>query len=157
MNLKKFIFTQLKVIRGNLINSVKGLSESQADSVPEMFNNSIRWNLGHVYLAQEQFAFAFAQEPMVVPEGFPKLFGRDSKPLEWKVQPPTLPVLIQLLEDQTSRIEEKLYNRLDEVVAKPLIMPSGLTLKTIGEYLTFSMYHEGLHVQAIKMLKRFSA
>ena len=156
MNLKKFIFTQLKVIRGNLINSVKEVSESQADSVPERFNNSIRWNLGHVYLAQEQFAFAFAQEPMVVPDGFPELFGRDSKPLEWKVQPPTLPVLIQLLEDQTSRIEEKLYNRLDEVVAKPLIMPSGLTLKTIGEYLTFSMYHEGLHVQTIKMLKRFS-
>jgi len=125
--------------------------------VPEGFNNNIRWNLGHVYLSQERFAFAFAQEPMVVPDGFLELFGRDSKPSEWKVQPPTLPALIQLLEDQTSRIEDKLNSRLDEVVSKPLIMPSGLILKTIAEYLTFSMYHEGMHVQTIRMLKRFSA
>lgn len=153
----EFLFTQLKVIRSNTINAVKELSENQVDSVPEGFNNNIRWNLGHVYLSQEQFAFGFAQDPMVVPDGFTELFGRDSKPSEWKVQPPTLPVLIQLLEDQTNRIEEKLNNRLYEVVAKPLTMLSGLTLKTIGEYLTFSMYHEGMHVQTIKMLKKFSA
>lgn len=84
------------------------------------------------------------------------LFGRDTKPSEWKVQPPTLPDLIQLLEDQTSRIEEKLTNRLDEAVIKPFAMLSGLTLRTIGEFLAFSMYHEGMHVQTIKMLKRFS-
>lgn len=155
--MKKFIFTQLKVIRSTTLNAVKELNESQADTVPEGFNNNMRWNLGHVYLSQERFAFAFAQEPMVVPDGFLELFGRDSKPSEWKVQPPTLPALIQLLEDQTSRIEDKLNSRLDEVVSKPLIMPSGLILKTIAEYLTFSMYHEGMHVQTIRMLKRFSA
>ncbi|TGE32213.1 DinB family protein [Desulfosporosinus sp. Sb-LF] len=155
--MRRFLFNQLKVIRSNTINTVKELGENQADLVPEGFNNNIRWNLGHVYLSQERFAFNFAQEPMVVPNGFTELFGRDSKPSEWKVQPPTLPVLIQLLEDQTNRIEEKLSNRLDEVVANPLTMPSGLTLKTIGEYLIFSMYHEGMHVQTINMLKRFSA
>ena len=155
--MKKFIFTQLKVIRSTTLNAVKELNESQADTVPEGFNNNMRWNLGHVYLSLERFAFAFAQEPMVVPDGFLELFGRDSKPSEWKVQPPTLPALIQLLEDQTSRIEDKLNSRLDEVVSKPLIMPSGLILKTIAEYLTFSMYHEGMHVQTIRMLKRFSA
>ena len=153
--MRKFLFDQLKVIRSNTLNSVKQLSESQADSVPEGFNNNIRWNLGHVYLVQERFAFGFAQEPMLMPQGFTDLFGRDTRPSEWKVQPPTLPDLIQLLEDQTSRIEEKLSNRLDEAVVKPFAMPSGLTLRTIGEFLTFSMYHEGMHVQTIKMLKRF--
>lgn len=157
IDLKEFLFNQLKVIRSNTINAVKELSESQADSVPEGFNNNIRWNLGHVYLVQERFAFGFIPEPILMPDGFTDLFGRDTKPSEWKVQPPTLPELIQLLEDQTSRIQEKLNNRLDEVVAKPFTMPSGLTLKTIGEFLTFSMYHEGMHVQTIKMLKRFSA
>ncbi|TGE31246.1 DinB family protein [Desulfosporosinus sp. Sb-LF] len=153
--MREFLFDQLKVIRNNTINAVKELSERQVDSVPEGFNNNIRWNLGHVYVVQERFAFGFIKEPMLMPEGFTELFGRDSKPSEWKVQPPTLPELIKLLEDQTSRIEEKLSNRLDEVVEKPYAMPSGLTLKTPGEFLTFSMYHEGMHVQTIKMLKRF--
>jgi len=149
---REFIFNQLKVIRNNTINAVKELNESQADSVPEGFNNNIRWNLGHVYLVQEKFAFGFIPEPMLIPDGFTELFGRDTKPSEWKVQPPTLSVLIRLLEDQTTRIKEKVDNRLEETVANPFIMPSGLTLKTIGEFLTFSMYHEGMHVQTIKML-----
>ena len=155
--MREFLFNQLKVIRSNTINAVKEISESQADSVPEGFNNNIRWNLGHVYLVQEKFAFGFISEPMQIPEGFTELFGRDTKPSDWKVQPPTLPELIKLLEDQTSRIKEKLDNRLAEVVANPFNMPSGLTLKTIGEFLIFSMYHEGQHVQTIKMLKKFSS
>ncbi|EGW36095.1 DinB family protein [Desulfosporosinus sp. OT] len=155
--MKDFLFNQLKVVRTNTINAVKELSESQVDSVPEGFSNNIRWNLGHVYLVQERFAFGFTQEPIQMPDGFTDLFGKDTKPSEWKIQPPTLSELIKLLDDQTNRIKEKLLNRLDEAVVNPLTMPSGLTLKTIGEFLTFSMYHEGMHVQTIKMLKKFSS
>lgn len=155
--MKEFLFNQLKVIRSNTVNTVKELSEKQVDLIPEGFNNNIRWNLGHVYLVQERFAFGFAQEPMLMPDEFTDLFGRDTKPSEWKLQPPTLPELIQLLENQTIRIKEKLNNRLAEEVKNPFIMPSGLTLKTIGEFLTFSMYHEGMHVQTIKMIKKFSS
>ena len=155
--MQNFIFDQLKIIRSNTVNEAKGLSESQADLVPEGFNNNIRWNLGHVYLVQEKFAFGFTDEPMQLPDGFAELFGGKTKPSDWKVQPPSLPELVKMLEDQTSRIKEKLSDRLNEVVAKPLNMPSGLTLKTIGEFLAFSMYHEGQHVQTIKMLKRFTA
>ena len=155
--MKEFLFNQLKVIRINTLNAVKEVSDSQADSIPEGFNNNIRWNLGHVYVVQELFAFAFIPEPMQIPDNFTELFGRDSKPSEWKVQPPTMLELTKLLEDQTNRIQATLENRLAENVAKPYNMPSGLTLKTIGEFLTFGMYHEGMHVQTIKMLKRFSA
>ena len=153
--MREFLFNQLKVVRSNTINSLKELSEGQADLVPEGFNNNIRWNLGHIYLVQEKFAFGFLPEPTKMPEGFTELFGRDTRPSEWKVQPPTLPELIKLLEDQTTRIKDKLDNRLDEAVAKPFNMPSGLILKTVGEFLTFSMYHEGQHVQTIRMLKKF--
>ena len=153
--MRDFLFDQLKVIRTNTINEVKELSENQADLVPGGFNNNVRWNLGHVYLVQERFAFGFAQEPMHLPDGFLELFGKDTKPSEWKTQTPTLPALIQLLEDQTTRIEENLKNRLDELIKDPFTMPSGLTLKTIREFLTFSMYHEGMHVQTIRMLKKF--
>ncbi|SPF32977.1 conserved hypothetical protein [Candidatus Desulfosporosinus infrequens] len=156
MNLKEFLFNQLKVVRSNTLNAVNEVSESQANSVPEGFNNNILWNLGHVYISQEKFAFGFIPEPMQIPDGFTELFGRDTKPSEWKGQPPTLAEMVKLLEDQTGRIREKLENRLNEAVANPFTMPSGLTLKTIGEFLIFSMYHEGMHVQTIRMLKKFS-
>ncbi|WP_407306008.1 DinB family protein [Desulfosporosinus sp. SB140] len=152
-----YLFDQLRVVRGNTTTAIKDLGESQADNIPIGFNNNIRWNLGHVYLVQERFAFGFTEIPMQLPEGFMELFGKDTKPSDWKTQPPTLTELTQLLEDQTNRIQETFSSRLDEVLAKPWTMPSGLTLKTVREFLTFSMYHEGMHVQMIKMLKRFSA
>ena len=154
--MKEFLFNQLKVIRTNTLNAVQGVSESQANSIPEGFNNNILWNLGHVYLVQEKFAFGFIPEPMNIPDNFEDLFGRGSKPSEWKVQPPSLAELLKLLEDQTGRIKGSLENRLAEAVPNPFIMPSGLTLKAIGEFLAFSMYHEGMHVQTIKMLNKFS-
>lgn len=155
--MNEYLFDQLKVVRKNTVNAVKDLSDSQADKIPTGFNNNIRWNLGHVYLVQERFAFGFTEIPLQLPEGYVELFGKDTKPSEWKVQPPTLSELVKLLEDQTDRIQDKLNNRLDEVLTKPLTMPSGLTLKTVREFLTFSMYHEGMHVQTIKMLSRFGA
>jgi uncharacterized damage-inducible protein DinB len=155
--MSEYLFDQLKVVRNNTINAVKDLSESQLDKIPTGFNNNIRWNLGHVYLVQERFAFGFTEIPMQVPAGFNELFGKDTKPSDWKIKPPSLTELIQLLEDQNNRLMDKLSTRLDDNLDKPWTMPSGLTLKTVREFLTFSMYHEGMHVQTIKILNRFSA
>ncbi|AFM39133.1 hypothetical protein Desaci_0016 [Desulfosporosinus acidiphilus SJ4] len=155
--MSEYLFDQLKVVRNNTLNAVKGLSENQVDKIPAGFNNNIRWNLGHIYLVQERFAFGFTEIPMLLPEGFLGLFGKDTKPSDWTIQPPSLNELIKLLEDQTDRIQEAFKERLDEVLAAPWTMPSGLTLKTVREFLTFSMYHEGMHVQAIKFLHRFGS
>ena len=154
--MKNFLFDQLEVVRGNTIKAVNGISENQANYIPEGFNNNILWNLGHIYLVQEKFAFNFIPEPMHVPDGFTELFDRGSKPSEWKLQPPTLTEMVNILEDQTKRIKKVLAERLEEVVANPFVMPTGLTLKTVEEFLTFSMYHEGMHVQTIRILEKLS-
>lgn len=150
-----FLFDQLNFVRSATLHIVQDVSESEADAIPTGFNNNIRWNLGHIYLVQEQFAFYFAQEPMHIPDGFKELFAMGSKPADWKIQPPTLPELLQLLEEQPNRIKEKLSNRLNEPVAKPFTLRS-LTLNTIGEFLNFCLYHEGGHSQTIKILKRIN-
>lgn len=153
--MEDFLFQQLKFVRNVTLNIVQDVSESQADAIPEGFNNNIRWNLGHIYLVQEQFSFYFAQEPMKLPNGFKELFGMGSKPADWNVQPPTLPELLHMLKEQPDRIQEKLSNRLDEAVANPFTLRS-LTLKTIREFLNFNLYHEGGHAQTIKTLKKLN-
>lgn len=149
------LFDQLSFLRHVTLHTVKDLSETEACIIPEGFNNNILWNLGHIYSAQEQFAFHFAEEPMELPEGFSDLFKMGSKPADWTVQPPTLPELLGLLKDQPSRIRERLINRLGEEVPHPFSIP-GLSLKTIGQLLTFNLYHEGVHVQAIRMLQKIN-
>ena len=149
-----FIFDQLSFARQSLLNSVKEISESQADIIPEGFNNNIRWNLGHICLVQERFAFYFADESMGIPNVFSELFTSGTKPSDWKIKPPTLQELVDILRDQPNRIRERLQDRLDKVVANPFSRIPGLTLKTFDELLTFTLFHEGGHIQTVKTLSR---
>ena len=153
----QFIFDQLSFARQSLINTVKEIGEIQADIVPEGFNNSIRWNLGHVCVVQERFSFFFADEPMGIPNEFLELFSAGTKPSDWKIKPPTLQELDKILREQPNRIRERLYGRLDEVIANPFSRIPGITLKTFDELLTFSLFHEGQHIQAVKMLIKLTS
>lgn len=60
----QIVFKQIKFVRSVTVRAVEGLSEGTLNSIPEGFNNNIRWNLGHIYLVQEKFAFHSARELM---------------------------------------------------------------------------------------------
>lgn len=154
--MSKALFYQIEAIRNLTIKAVKDISEQTLDIVPEGFNNSLRWNLGHIYLVQEKFAFHFAGEPVQLPESFERLFARGTKPADWKEEPPTLEVLLEMLAEQPKRIQNVLQSRLDEPVTPPYTTGSGVQLSTIGEFLSFTLYHEGMHFDTIKLLKRFA-
>lgn len=151
--MEQFVFDQLSFLRQVTIHTVKDLNEQQAAVIPDGFNNNILWNLGHIYLAQEQFAFCFNPALMEIPTGFAEMFGMGTKPADWTVQPPSLTELINLLNEQPNRIREKLNNRLNEEIVTPFNIP-GINFRAISELLTFNLYHEGIHVQAIRMLKK---
>ncbi|OCT11791.1 hypothetical protein A8709_28390 [Paenibacillus pectinilyticus] len=149
------VFKQLEAIRHLTIGAVEGLSEQSLDRVPEGFNNNVRWNLGHIYVVQEKFAFHFSGEKMELPENFDRLFAKGTKPSDWKESLPTLEVLLKMLAEQPKRIQATFLDRFDEQVTAPFTTGSGVRLSTIGEFLTFTLYHEGMHFQAISLLKRF--
>lgn len=150
---------QLAFVRQVTVKAAQGLSEQALDYVPEGFNNNIRWNLGHIYVVQERFAFHFAGEPTQIPDNFERWFAKGSKPADW-LEEDRLPArddLLELLAEQPERIRKVLHNRLDELVAAPFTTGTGLTLNTVGEFLSFTLYHEGIHFNAIGLLKRFAA
>lgn len=60
-----------------------------------------------------------------------------------------------MLTEQPKRIQEAFHNRLSEQVT-PLTTGSGLTLNSIGEFINFTLYHEGMHFNTIKLLNRFA-
>ncbi|WP_371748547.1 DinB family protein [Peribacillus frigoritolerans] len=73
-----------------------------------------------------------------------------TKPTDWgeKVLP-MISELIQSLEKQVDRIEQKLEFRLKEVIEKPFTTSKGLNLSTVEELLSFCLYHEGMHFATI--------
>ncbi|SFE72214.1 DinB superfamily protein [Paenibacillus catalpae] len=156
--MSKTLLNHLAFVRQVTIKAAQGLSEQALDYIPEGFNNNIRWNLGHILVIQEKFAFQFAGEPLQLPDNFERWFAKGTKPADWQEeQLPTLDELLKLLAEQPVRIEKKLHDRLDEQVQSPLTTGNGLTLSTIGEFLSYTLYHEGIHFNAINTLKRFAA
>lgn len=149
------VFKQLEFVRSLTMKAIEGLSEQELDIIPKGFNNHIRWNLGHIYFVQEKLAFQISGGVVQMPDHFPKLFGGGTKPADWQEESPTLEQLFGMLDKQPSRIREAFQTRLDEPILKPFTTGSGITMNTIGECLNFTLYHEGLHYQAITTLKRF--
>jgi hypothetical protein len=48
---EEMIFNILEKVRANTLQNAEGITEEAADRMPEGFNNTIRWHLGHIYVA----------------------------------------------------------------------------------------------------------
>lgn len=152
--MENYIFKQLRFVRDNTIGHVAEMNDETSLSIPEGFNNNIKWNLGHIYVVQEKFAFHFTGEEMNLPDQFTELFSPGTKPSDWGEEVPPIHELILLLENQVCRIEKVLKFRIKEAVEQPYTTSTGLTLSTVEEFLSFCLYHEGMHFDAIKSIKR---
>lgn len=148
-----YIFNQIHFVRNQTVKQVKEVDEAASHLIPGGFNNNIKWNLGHIYLVQEIFAFQLIGETMELPDHYRDLFGRGTKPADWGEQVPSMQELLDRLSNQISRVE-RLESRLGDVLEQPYTTSSGLTLGSVGELLSFSLYHEGMHFDAIKTIKR---
>ncbi|WP_077620572.1 DinB family protein [Bacillus sinesaloumensis] len=146
----KVLFNQLQEYRNYLLGVVEDVTEEMADVVPEGFNNNIRWNLGHIYLDQFLWIQHLTKEPISVQEGFAEWFGYETSPKDWMTSPPTLPELKELLAEQITFIQETYGDRLEEEFPET---ESGM--HTIAQVLVRTIFHEGLHLTSIQLIKRF--
>jgi hypothetical protein len=153
--MEHFLFKQLAFVRGQTIKTMEGVTEEIADQIPEGFRNTIRWNLGHIYVVLERFAFQYMGLPQHLPKGFKEQFEYGTSPSNKLVTipVPTLQELEILLKEQQERIREALAHRLQEKIVPPYTTSAGMTLETPEQFLSFNLYHEGMHLSVIKLYK----
>ncbi|GIP53825.1 DinB family protein [Paenibacillus vini] len=153
--MEQFLFNQLAFVRGQTLKLMEGVTEELADRIPEGFRNNIRWNLGHIYVVCERFAFKQLNLPQQLPNGFSEQFENGSSPLNWPAsfQVPTLPELETLLKEQQERIRTALGHRLQDKIVPPYTTSAGMVLETPEQFLSFNLYHEGMHLSVIKLYK----
>lgn len=149
---KKMIFDQFEFARNATLKVAQGITEENADIIPNGFPNSLRWQLGHIYVAVEGIVFRFANEIPHLPEGYLDLFKTGTKITDWQITPPSLEELHPLLSQQVNRVKETFSGRLDEKIENPFIMGT-LKLETIGELLSYAAFHESEHIGIMKSLK----
>ena len=156
MAMEHFLFNQLSFVRNQTLKMMAGITEEIADHNPDGFGNTIRWQLGHIYVVLERIAFKSIELPMHLPEGYKEQFETGTSPLNgsYSGSVPTLQELESLLREQPIRIHAALIHRLQEKVGTPYTTSAGMTLETPEQFLTFSLYHEGMHFSTIKLYKK---
>ncbi|WP_409252356.1 DinB family protein [Bacillus sp. SCS-153A] len=148
------LFKQMEFIRMRTIAALDNTTEEMADLVPPGFKNSIRWNLGHIYLSHENIIHSFVGEKGYVPESFKELFGFNTSPDQWDTDVPSLSQLRELLSGQPDRLKKTFMGRLSERGGKPFQMTKNIAFETVAEVISFANWHEGLHQGTITALKR---
>lgn len=150
----QYLFEQLAIVRRGTLKVASGVMEELADRIPDGFRNSIRWNLGHVYVVLERFAFQYIGLPLHLPDGFKERYEYGTSPLTCEVSAPapTMAELEKLLGEQAGRIQEALRDRLQEKVT-PYTTSIGAKLESPEQFLSLALFHEGLHLSVIKIYK----
>jgi uncharacterized damage-inducible protein DinB len=149
------LWKQFVLARKNLLRTLQTVPESVVDVQPVGFNNTLRWNVGHILTVAEQFLFGLTNREFHLPSEYKSLFGNGTKPSDWNGDVPSFSTLVAQLEDQLARAEGVVINRLDEALENPFVMRStGVQFDTVGEILNLAIYHEGNHTGYINALQR---
>jgi hypothetical protein len=135
-----------------LFKALENVTEEQAKVIPTNFNNNILWNVGHIYVSFEHIVLGSVGKAQKI--DWADLFVPGSKPAEWTKEAPTLEELKGLLQEQTSRVAEVLEGHLDDQAENPFKLGELATFTTARECISFSLFHEGLHVGTINNLKK---
>ena len=148
--MNNFILDQLNFIRRQTINYVKDMSDNKVQVIPTGLNNNIIWNLGHIYVVLEKFAFQLSEEPTKYPVNMNKLFDPGTQPSTWDMEAPTISQIVYLLSEQMERIELTLPDKMKNEIPTPYKSSTGLTFNTVEQLMGFCIYHEAMHFAVIK-------
>lgn len=151
------LLNQLNFTRIYTQGRLQSVKEDQWDLQPEGFNNTIRWNVGHIFTSMESFVQKVipTYDP-VHPEWIP-LFKGGTKPEDWTMTPPTNEELLAALAAQPARVKEILAGKLDQPLPESMKIGNFHEMATIGAVIQFAVWHEGIHAGIIFALNKVTA
>ncbi|MBP1970565.1 hypothetical protein J2Z83_002686 [Virgibacillus natechei] len=135
--------------RSASLSFAKDLDEKTADYQAEAFNNTIHWHVGHVLVTAEALLFGYPKQSANFPEKYNDLFGGGTKPADWPSEVPAISELVNLLEEQQTRINEL----SDDFFAQELPFKF-MNFKTYDELFAMVIQHESEHLGKMKAMKQ---
>jgi uncharacterized damage-inducible protein DinB len=149
------ILKQFDMTRDLLMNSIQTVTETDAEYMPNGFNNTIKWHVGHILFATNR-AFAVYQSASYLPEHYAALFKPGTSPRDWSNDIPAMKELYEQAERQQAKVREVFADCMDRKLTNPLRIAiyGGHEFLTVGEMLNFFIFHEAMHIGYINSFKR---
>ncbi|MFX3673007.1 MAG: DinB family protein [Paenisporosarcina sp.] len=143
---------QLNFARIYTQGRLQSIKAEQWDIQPEGFNNTIRWNVGHIFVSMESFVHRVLPDyEQIHPEWVP-FFKGGTKPADWTVEPPTNEELLAALAEQPARIREVLTGKLNQPLSETMKIGAIHEMPTVEAVIQFAIWHEGVHAGIISAL-----
>ncbi|MGP4081546.1 DinB family protein [Pseudalkalibacillus sp. R45] len=138
-------------VRQMVIQQVQSIPEELFDVQPDPFNNTIRWNVGHIAFVNEYFLSLGLSIDSRLPDHYAQLFKPGTQPDDWSDIPPTKEELLQNLTRQLSSYSDIDPSVFDKQMDPPIDL-GPLKLETFGEVFNFATVHESMHFSSISSL-----
>ncbi|MED3564136.1 DinB family protein [Bacillus xiapuensis] len=145
------LLSTAKSVHQMVIQKVQSIPEELFDVQPDQFNNTIRWNVGHIAYTTEYFLSLGVPIEFRLPDNYSQLFNQGTKPSDWSDILPTKEELIQNLSRQLSNFSEIPSSTFDQKMDPPIKL-GPLQFKTFGEVFNFATVHETMHFTTISCL-----
>ncbi len=143
---------QLNFARIYTLGRIKQSDETKWDYQPKGFHNTIRWNVGHIYIQMELLTQkAIPTYDLVYPE-WVSFFIPGTSPEQWVTNPPSTQQLIHALEEQAPRIISLLKEKLSGYLPEVIQIGTLHTMETVDALVQFMVWHEGVHAGIIHSL-----
>ncbi|MGM0884631.1 MAG: DinB family protein [Bacillota bacterium] len=141
------VIEQFRQLREETLALLADIRPEWYDIMPEGFNNSIRWNLGHILVAWDHAIFPKLGEEWHVPSHYHYLFPKGSSPKTWQTAAPAVEEIVNHLRSQKDEISDATAHRLSELLVEPF-----LKIATIQEMYGFMLREETHHMNVIKRI-----
>jgi len=133
----------LRQTRHNLLKTVEAYTIDEMNVVPEGFNNSLLWNLGHVWVTQKMLHYGLSGLPLNIEDELVNQFRKGSKAIVWK-------------EETLSRIKSDFITSVDDLERdlnanifkefRPYRTSYNVELESLDDALWFNNMHEAMHL-----------
>lgn len=144
MMIKRQYEVSYKMLEGIL----KDVTDQQAEFQLELANNNIKWQLGHLLLANESFIFGAQTEANVLGEKLGQFYAPRTSPKDFNGEETSYEELKVALQDQLERIMNNIDAQMDNTESNSI---AGMT--TFAETIPFGVTHTNYHIGQIKLLK----
>lgn len=147
-----FQFKVLNITRQNILSKIENLLIDQINFIPNNYNNSIGWQVGHLLVTQQILHYKLSNLPLNINKDLVEHFSKGSSG-KFIIESELWNEIITLFKRLPLQLEND-YNGDIFTKYNEYTTSYNITLKNIEEAITFNNCHEAMHFGTISsMLK----
>ena len=146
------LFESALFTRESLLKIMDELTMDQLLCIPDGFKNSIFWNIAHLLVSQQLLIYGLSGKPLLIEEDFVKRYRKGTM------------ASLNVTNEDMEFVRENLVKLHKQtkydfehgtfLEYAPYMTSANINLVSIEDAITFSTYHDGIHLGVVLSLKK---